>query len=93
MHGHESCGSHGVACIEQLSLPSKLQHPLYHGREVIVSHLIPGEVPEPISLIIWVQEGMVPAVGVTPVVTKPDIIPSICQDKPCTILVISHDIE
>ena len=46
-HRHEGGGAHGVAGVEELLLPCHLKHLLDHAWDVILSHLVPGEVPEP----------------------------------------------
>ena len=50
-----------MAHIEHLLLPGCLQHELQHGGQVVFGHLVPGEVPEPAACLVWVQEGVVPA--------------------------------
>ena len=80
VHRHEAGGSHAVAGVEELLLPGGLQHVLDHGGQVELGHLVPGEVPEATPGVLGVEDGVVPAVGVAPVVAQPDVVAGVSQD-------------
>ena len=46
--------------------------------DVVLGHLVPGEVPE--DLVLGLEVGMVPAVRVAAVVAQPDVIAGISQN-------------
>ena len=80
-HRHEGSGAHGVASVEELLVPSHLEDLLNHAWYVILGHLIPGEFPEFIvEPAVWVEGGVVPAVGVSSVVAQPHVVASIGED-------------
>ena len=80
-HRHEGSGAHGVASIEDLLLPRHLKDLLNHRWDIILGHLIPGEIPEMmIKPGIWVEVGVISAVCVSSVVAQPDVIASISKD-------------
>ena len=78
VHCHEGGRPHGVANILKIGLTRHLQHLGDLGRNVILGHLVPGEVPE--DVVSWGEVGMLPAVCVAPVIAKPDVVPCVSQD-------------
>ena len=85
-HCHEGRSAHRVASIEDLLLPCHLKHLLDHAWDVILSHLVPGEVPKlMVEQGVWIEEGVVSAVSVSSVVAQPHVIASISKDiaLPC----------
>lgn len=80
-HRHEGGGTHGVASVEELLLPRHLQDLLDHARDIILSHLVPGEVPEMVvEPGVRVEVSVIPAVSVSSVVAQPDIVASVGKD-------------
>ena len=80
-HRHEGGGAHGVASIKDLLLPRHLKDLLNHRWDIILGHLIPGEIPEMmIKPGIWIEVGVISAVCVSSVVAQPDVIASISKD-------------
>ena len=80
-HRHEGGGAHGVAGVEELLLPCHLQHLLDHARDIILGHLVPGEIPEMVvEPGIRIEVSVVPAVSISSVVAQPDVVASIGED-------------
>ena len=80
-HRHEGGGAHGVASVEELLLPGHLKNLLHHARDVILSHLVPGEVPEMVvEPGVRVEVCVISAVSVSSVVPQPDVIASVGED-------------
>ena len=59
--------------------------------DVVLGHLVPGEVPE--DLVLGLEVGMVPAVRVAAVVAQPDVIAGISQDVAQTLRVRERERE
>lgn len=83
----EHATAHGVADVAHFRLTSRVKDVIHHGRNVVVAHFVPTEIPESIGL--RVQALVSPGVAIPPHIPQPNVIPSVSQEASYVIIRVS----
>lgn len=67
--------------VNQTLLVRLLQDVIDARREVVITDLVPAEVPERALVVVWVQAGVFPGVGGSPGVSHPDVVSLLRQEQ------------